>query len=242
MSFSLLPFPANHDIAYECTLQTIKKCYSQGKGKWLRTMVTEALDTTDLIAEAQKGSLDAFNALVLAYQSQVYNLARYILHDDTAADDATQEAFIAAYRALGDFRGGSFRAWLMRIVTNACYDELRLRKRRPSVSWDNFEDLDEEVNPYLVDHGESPEESIQRGELGALLDRAIAALPQDQRAVLVLVDRLGYTYEEVAQVLSVRMGTVKSRLYRARTRMREALLAEPDLLPARYRLMALEAM
>ena len=204
-------------------------------------MVTEALDTTTLIAEAQKGSLDAFNALVLAYQSQVYNLARYILHDGASADDATQEAFIAAYRALRDFRGGSFRAWLMRIVTNACYDELRLRKRRPAVSWDEFEDLDEDANPYLVDHGESPEERLQRGELGALLDRALAGLPQDQRIVLVLVDRLGYSYEEVAQVLNMRMGTVKSRLFRARARMREALLVEQELLPMRYRGVALEA-
>jgi RNA polymerase sigma-70 factor (ECF subfamily) len=204
-------------------------------------MVTEAFDTTDLIAAAQKGSLDAFNTLVLAYQSQVYNLARYILHDDAAADDATQEAFISAYRALGDFRGGSFRAWLMRIVANACYDALRLHKRRPTVSWDEFEDLDEDSNPYLVDHGESPEERLQRRELGALLDRALAGLPQDQRMVLVLVDRLGYTYEEVAQVMNMRMGTVKSRLFRARARMREALLVEPDLLPTRYRLLACEA-
>jgi RNA polymerase sigma-70 factor (ECF subfamily) len=204
-------------------------------------MVTEVLDTTTLVTEAQKGSLDAFNALVLAYQSQVYNLARYILHDDASADDATQEAFIAAYRALDGFRGGSFRAWLMRIVTNACYDELRFHKRRPAVSWDDLEDLDEESNSYLVDHGESAEDRLQRRELGALLDRALAGLPQDQRMVLVLVDRLGYTYEEVAQVLSIRIGTVKSRLFRGRARMREALLAERDLLPAHYRAIALEA-
>lgn len=203
-------------------------------------MVTEALNTTDLIAAAQKGSLDAFNALVLAYQSQVYNLARYILRDEASADDATQEAFIAAYRALGDFRGGSFRAWLMRIVTNACYDQLRLQKRRPIVSWDDFEDIDEDANPHLMDHRESPEERLQRGELGALLDRALAGLPQEQRMVLVLVDRLGYAYEEVAQVLNMHIGTVKSRLFRARARMREALLAEQDLLPARYRVLALE--
>lgn len=203
-------------------------------------MVTEALNTTDLIAAAQKGSLDAFNALVLAYQSQVYNLARYILRDEASADDATQEAFIAAYRALGDFRGGSFRAWLMRIATNACYDQLRLQKRRPIVSWDDFEDIDEDANPHLMDHRESPEERLQRGELGALLDRALAGLPQEQRMVLVLVDRLGYAYEEVAQVLNMHIGTVKSRLFRARARMREALLAEQDLLPARYRVLALE--
>ncbi len=203
-------------------------------------MGTAALDTTALIAEAQKGSLDAFNALVWAYQSQVYNLARYILRDDAAADDAAQEAFIAAYRALGDFRGGSFRAWLMRIVTNTCYDQLRLRKRRPTVSWDDFEALDEDNNPYLIDHRESPEERLQRGELGALLDRAIIGLPKDQRMVLVLVDRLGYTYEEVAQVLDMHMGTVKSRLFRARARMQKALLAERELLPMRYRGLAFE--
>ncbi len=204
-------------------------------------MATESLDTTILVTAAQNGSLDAFNALVLAYQSQVYNLARYILRDDAAADDAAQEAFISAYRALGDFRGGSFRAWLMRIVTNACYDDLRLRQRRPAVSWDAFEDLDEEANPHLVDHGELPEESVQRGELSALLDRAIAGLPKDQRMVLVLVDRLEYSYEEVAEVLNMRLGTVKSRLSRARARMREALLAEQELLPARYLGAVLEA-
>jgi len=205
-------------------------------------MITEIEDTTVWAVAAQKGSLDAFNALVLAYQSQVYNLARHILRDDAAADDATQEAFIAAYRALGQFQGGSFRAWLMRIVTNACYDELRLRKRRPAVSWDDFADLDEEANPYLVDHRESPEDRLQRGELCALLDRALASLPQDQRIVHVLVDRFGYAYEEVAEVLSMRMGTVKSRLYRARARMREALLAEQELLPTQYRTMAWEAL
>lgn len=195
------------------------------------------MDTKTLIAEAQKGSLDAFNALVLIYKSQVYNLARYILHDDAAADDAAQETFIAAYHALGDFRGGSFRAWLMRIVTNACYDDLRSRKRRPTISWDEFEDLDEDANPYLVDYGESPEESMQRGELSALLDRALASLSQDHWMVLVLVDRLEYTYEEVAEVLNMQLGTVKSRLSRARARMQKALLAEQELLPTHYRMM-----
>ena len=204
-------------------------------------MATKSFDETALITAAQKGNLDAFNALVLTYQSQVYNLACYILHDGAAADDVTQEAFISAYRALGNFRGGSFRAWLMRIVANACYDNLRSLKRRPTVSWDDFEDLDEEANPHLVDHRESPEESVQRAELSALIDRALARLPQDQRMVLVLVDRLGYAYEEVAEALDMRLGTVKSRLSRARARMRVALLAERELLPRRYHLMALEA-
>jgi RNA polymerase sigma-70 factor (ECF subfamily) len=105
--------------------------------------VQESWDESVLVEMAQKGGLDAFNALVIAYQSRVYNLAHYILRDTAAADDATQEAFIAAYRALATFRGGSFRAWLLRIVTNLCYDELRHYKRRPIVSWEDFGDLEE---------------------------------------------------------------------------------------------------
>ncbi len=204
-------------------------------------MATTSVDSAVLIAEAQQGSVEAFNALVLAYQSQVYNLACCILRDEAAADDAAQEAFISAYRALGDFRGGSFRAWLMRIVVNACYDQLRLRRRRSAVLWSDCEALDEEANPRLVDHAESPEERVQRGELAALLERAMVGLPQDQRLVLVLADWLEYTYEEIAAALNMPLGTVKSRLARARARMRTALLAEQELLPGRYRRMALPA-
>jgi RNA polymerase sigma-70 factor (ECF subfamily) len=89
------------------------------------------MDEPALILDAQRGDLDAFNRLVLAYQTPVYNLAYRIMGEGDAAADATQEAFISAYKHLGHYRGGSFKAWLMRIVTNAGYDELRRRKRRP---------------------------------------------------------------------------------------------------------------
>lgn len=198
--------------------------------------IADTWDEATLITDAQRGNLDAFNALILHYQTQVFNLAYHLMQDIASADDAAQEAFISAYRALDKFRGGSFRAWLLRIVSNACYDEMRRRKRRPAVSWDDFGELEEEANPHLVDHAESPEQAIQRDELRALLDRAMAKLPKEQRLVLVLVDRMGFSYAEAAQTMKTRLGTVKSRLARARRKMQTLLQAEAELLPARYRL------
>lgn len=190
----------------------------------------------DLVRAAQRGNLDAFNELILAYQTQVYNLAYHLLQDPAAADDAAQEAFISAYRSLAQFRGGSFRAWLLRIVTNACYDAMRYTKRRPSVSWEDFGELDEDANPHLRDTAELPEEAIERDELRQLLEAALSLLPEEQRMVLLLVDRLGLSYEEVAETMQVQLGTVKSRLARARGKMRDLLLERRELLPGRYRL------
>jgi RNA polymerase sigma-70 factor (ECF subfamily) len=196
----------------------------------------ENWDETELIAAAQRGNLDAFNELILHYQTRVYNLAYHIMKDPASADDATQEAFISAYQALDQFRGGSFRSWLLRIVSNACYDELRRRKRRPSISWDDFGDLDEEANPHLADGGERPEQSLQRDELGDYLVHTIEQLPEEQAKVLVLVDRLGLSYQEAAETMDVELGTIKSRLYRARRKMRDLLQERAELLPPRYRL------
>lgn len=198
--------------------------------------MTETWDEAALVQRAQQGNLDAFNALILHYQTQIYNLAWHLLHDSAAADDATQEAFISAYKGLAKFHGGSFRAWLLRIVANASYDELRRRKRRPTVSWEDFGDMDDEANPHLADGGPLPEQTIQQQELRALLERTLAKLPEDQRMVIVLVDRMGLAYQEVADTMNVRLGTVKSRLARARAHLRLLLQEERELLPHRYRL------
>lgn len=200
------------------------------------TNTPEKWDENALIKAAQRGRLEAFNALILHYQSQVFNLAYHIMRDPAAADDATQEAFISAYRSIKKFRGGSFRSWLLRIATNACYDELRRRKRRPNVSWDDFGDMDEEANPHLVDSGPKPEESLQQQELRALLERSIAKLPEHHRTTIILIDRMGLSYEEAAEVMNIALGTVKSRLARARKEMQSLLQAERELLPARFRL------
>lgn len=195
-----------------------------------------SVDEQRLVAAAQRGNLDAFNELVLAYQDRVYNLAYRILGDPAAAEDATQEAFIAAYRTLKDFRGGSFLSWLLRTVANHCYDELRRQKRRPAVSWEAFGELDEEANPFLVNGQPTPEEAAQQAELADFLQDAIRSLPPDQRVVLVLSDVEGMDYEQIARTLRIPLGTVKSRLARARARLRDLLQARAELLPRAYRL------
>ncbi|HOT90324.1 MAG TPA: sigma-70 family RNA polymerase sigma factor [Anaerolineae bacterium] len=198
--------------------------------------ITPPWDEQALVQSAQRGNLEAFNALILHYQTQVYNLALHLLGDAAAADDAAQEAFISAYKALAKFRGGSFRAWLLRIVSNACYDEMRRHKRHPTTSWDDFGDMDDEANPHLTDGGPLPEQTLQQYELRALLERALAKLPEDQRMTLLLVDQFGFSYQEVAETMHVRLGTVKSRLARARLAMQSLLQEEGELLPGRYRL------
>jgi RNA polymerase sigma-70 factor (ECF subfamily) len=196
-----------------------------------------AMDETDLISAAQQGQLDAFNELVLAYQHQVYNLAYRILGDPASAADAAQEAFISAFQNIARFRGGSFKSYMLRIVSNQCYDELRRRKRRPAISFEDFgEDLDEEANPLLIDSREGPEEHAQRQEMARVIQAGIETLPPDQRIALVLSDVQGLSYQEIAEVTDVPLGTVKSRLARARGKLRDYLRSQGELLPARYRL------
>jgi len=193
------------------------------------------MDEESLIADAQKGKVDAFNELVLTYQQQVYNLAYRIMGDPASAADATQDAFISAYQSLSRFRGGSFKSYLLRIVTNRCYDELRRRKRRPATSFEDVE-IDEDANPMLVNGGENPEEYAERQEMARVLQAGIEALPPDQRIALVLSDVQGMSYEEIAEVMEIALGTVKSRLARGRSKLRDYLRANGELLPAQYRL------
>lgn len=194
------------------------------------------MDERTLIQAAQRGDLNAFNDLVLRYQSQVYNLAYRIMGDGDSAADATQEAFISAYRAIGGYRGGSFRAWLMRIVTNACYDELRRRKRRPTSSLEALHVADAAPGEVLMNGSEGPEAYAQRQDLNRMLHAGLQTLPEEQRVALVLSDVQGHNYQEIAEITGVSLGTVKSRLSRARAKMRDHLLARGELLPAGYRL------
>jgi len=194
------------------------------------------MDEADLISAAQQGKMDAFNDLVLTYQQQVYNLAYRIMSDPASAADATQEAFIAAFRSIGRFRGGSFKSYLMRIVSNRCYDELRRRKRRPATSFEDFGAVDEESNPVLINGHEGPEEYTERQEMARMIQTGIETLPPNQRITLVFSDVQGLSYQEIAEAMNVSLGTVKSRLARARGKLRDYLRSEGELLPARYRL------
>lgn len=196
------------------------------------------MDESGLIRDAHKGDLDAFNRLILAYQDRVYSQAFRVLGDSQSADDATQEAFISAYKHLSSFRGGSFRAWLLRIVTNACYDELRRRKRRPITSLEPVDDAGDEIESphWIADPGELPEDNIVRSELGHAIQNCLDQLPEDFRVVAVLVDVQGLDYLEAAGVIGKPLGTIKSRLARARNRMRECLQGFWELLPHSMRL------
>lgn len=183
-----------------------------------------------LIEASRLGDLEAFNQLVRIYEVRIYNLCYRMLGDRDAAADVAQETFITAFTKIGHFRGSFFRAWLCRIATNGCYDLLRSRKRRPTLSLSAHPDSDEQ--PFdLPDQGESPDEFAQRRELAAAIQECIEQLPRDQRIVVILSDIQGFSYEEIATVTATNLGTVKSRLSRARSRLRE-ILRMKELLPA----------
>ncbi len=192
------------------------------------------MDEQALVAAARRGDAQAFNKLILTYQTLAYNVAYRTLHDPEAAADATQQAFISAFRALPKFRGGSFKAWLLRIVTNACYDQLRRAKRRPASSLDDML-VDPDHSALLTDETESPEERAERQDLGYAIQKGLDELPPDQRMTVVLSDIQGFSYQEIAEVTGVSLGTVKSRLSRGRARLRDYLQREEELLPRRYR-------
>jgi RNA polymerase sigma-70 factor (ECF subfamily) len=198
------------------------------------------MDEPALIRDAQRGDLDSFNRLVLEYQSTVYNLAYRIMGDGDSASDATQEAFISAYKHLGSYRGGSFKSWLMRIVTNACYDELRRRKRRPASSLDALAVVetgpDAEGEAQLISEIESPESHAERVELAEAIQNCLDHLPDDQRLAVVMCDVQGMDYSEVAAAMRVALGTVKSRIARARAKLRKCFRHHRELLPAAFRL------
>lgn len=191
-----------------------------------------------LIHDAQAGNLDAFNALVLHYQDSVFNTALRILGDEDIAADATQEAFLSAFRSIASFRGGSFKAWLMRTVTNACYDELRRQKRRPTTPLEPENDDGEEMDSprWLADPNMSPEQKAEADEVEHAIQHCLDNLPVEFKTVVVMADIQGMDYSEVAIAVRVPLGTIKSRLARARLRLRECLRGFAELLPASFRL------
>ncbi len=194
-------------------------------------------DEAALIAAAQKGHLPSFNQLILHYQSLAYNVAYRVMGDNELAADATQDAFIKAFQRLDQYRGGSFKAWLLRIVTNTCYDVLRARRRRPTVPLESDDDEnDPEYDSRLIDNSERPDVFVMRQELAAVIQVAIGELPPDQRTTLVLADIEGMDYQEIADTMGTALGTVKSRLSRARAKLRDMLLEHQELLPSQYRL------
>ncbi|PJF25361.1 MAG: RNA polymerase subunit sigma-24 [Phototrophicales bacterium] len=193
-------------------------------------------DEAALIRAAQRGSLDAFNSLVLRYQDAVFTTAYRIMGETQIAADVAQDAFIIAYRQIATFRGGVFRAWLLRIAANRCYDELRRHKRRPTVSVESMAGEDSADSPDLPDPSKTPEQIALSNELQRAIQDCISALGAEQRVVLVMSDIDGLDYESIATAVGVALGTVKSRLSRARAAVRDCLSGLGELLPAEFRL------
>lgn len=179
----------------------------------------------DLVVASQKGNLEAFNQLVLDYQDRIYSLAARILGDNDLAGDITQNTFLTAYLNLPRFRNGSFRSWLYRIATNACYDEFRKHKRYTVLSIENEDIAEERLLPLYDFSGTSnlPEAEYERQDLEQTVQQALNRLEVDQRTVVVLIDQQDLDYREAAHALKIPVGTVKSRLARARWRLRQLL-------------------
>ena len=192
--------------------------------------MSASFNEPELIERSQQGDLEAFNAIVVAYQDRVYNLCLRMLGSRQAAEDAAQEAFLSAYRNVRRIRGATVRPWLLRIASNTCIDELRRRKRQPQLSLDVPAPDSEESRPLDVpDRAAGPEQLALSGEVGEALQAELVRLPPDQRAAVVLSDVEGLSYQEIAAVMGGSVGTVKSRISRGRAKLREALRARREL-------------
>jgi RNA polymerase sigma-70 factor (ECF subfamily) len=189
-------------------------------------------DDAALVRRIVGGDMPAFEQLMRLHNRRLYRLARATLRDDAEAEDALQEAYLAAHRALAGFRGESALAtWLSRLVTNECLNRLRKQARRHNIF--PIGALDAEVEPEAVmddsRQAESPDRALVRAQMRALLERKLDALPETFRSVFVLRAVEELSVEETAQSLGIPEATVRSRHFRARSLMREALAQEMDL-------------
>lgn len=185
---------------------------------------------SQLISRARKGDRRSFDLLVEQHYTLVYNTAYRILGDGDSAADATQTAFVRAYRSIGRFRGTcAFSTWLYRIVCNVCLDLLR-SNRSDVVSLDVEHEGDEGPRQRpLRDPSHEPSSHAEQSERQRAVHRALGLLTEDYRVILVLCDLLGFSYDEIAQILQIPLGTVKSRLNRARLALKEALAPDMEL-------------
>jgi RNA polymerase sigma-70 factor (ECF subfamily) len=191
-----------------------------------------------LPVEDRTGQTYCYNCVIETHQSQAYNLARRLLNDWSLAEDAVQEGLVSGYRAFSQFRGENLKAWLMRIVANSCRDMLRSQRARPTVSLDPTPTDSEDSTLSAVDlpsEEASPEDLAERNELRRTIESALASLSEDRRLAITLVDVQGFSYEEAAQVMDCSLGTVKSRISRARSELRDYLRGAGELLPAQFR-------
>lgn len=178
-----------------------------------------------LVERAKRGDAEAFEQLTSQFYKKVYNVAYRATGNHEDASDVAQEAFVRAYLSLPEFRGdSSFQTWLLRITQNACLDELRRRKRRRVSSLDeplSVEDGEMDRQLAVADTADGPEQALERVEIQQAVQESINSLDEEYRVVVIMRDIQGYSYNEIAEVLGINLGTVKSRLNRARHALKE---------------------
>lgn len=185
-----------------------------------------APDERELIRRASQGDESAFELLMRTHESRMYAVALRMCANREDAQDCLQEAMLRIYRAISNFKfQSSFATWAYRITMNTCLDELRRRKLRTATSLDVL--LDTGWSP--TDDGETPEQYSIASEQRRMLEKAIADLPEDMRAAIVLRDVQGFSYDEIARMLEANVGTIKSRISRGREKLREVLVRQPEL-------------
>ncbi len=181
----------------------------------------------ELVARARAGDQQAFEQLVLDNQNRIYSLAVRLTGDREEGADLAQEAFLKAWQGLPSFQGeSSFATWVYRLATNVCIDYLRRQKRRRQVESEISLDDEEAGWTEAADLRQDPHRQLERSEQGRALARGLQALPEQQRQILVLRELSGLSYQEIAQKLELDLGTVKSRIARARLALRKILLAD----------------
>ena len=184
------------------------------------------------IRKCQQGDAEAFTEILKTYEKKVFNLALRMMGNHEDANDLAQEAFIRVYQSIHTFRGDArFSTWLYRIATNVCLDELRKRSRRKTESLDvPVQTQDGSVLREVPDWTDNPEEALDRQGIREMVRQGIETLPEEQKIALILRDLQGHTYEEIAEILHISLGTVKSRINRGRQALKSIFLNDRELL------------
>lgn len=182
----------------------------------------------EIVDRIKKGDNEAFDYLVNQYSKKIINTAYSLLYDADEAQDAAQEVFIKVYRNIGTFRGdSSVSTWIYRITRNVCCDILRKRKSSNVISLDAEDEEGHKNEP--ADTGDTPQEAAEKNERDEILRSAVASLEETHKTVITLFDMEGLSYDEIAEVMKCPVGTVKSRLYRARDALRKILEKNREL-------------
>lgn len=180
----------------------------------------------NLVEQAKQGNIQAFETLILTYEKMVYNIAFRMLQHSEDARDISQEVFLKAYRSLANFDGKSkFSTWLYRIAVNTCIDEIRKQKGRLTYSLEEeLESTEGSYQKQFADAGQTPEDSLLHLEMQKEVVDALNTLSEEHRTVVVLRDIQGFSYEEIAKMTNTTLGTVKSRIARARSQLKNTIL------------------